>query len=443
MSTSTIVTNELSQHPTGFSGVSSYSNSDVENGYTDSTSATYARIYLTRGQNAVTNVFYNFPILNIPSDATINSISCSVKCSISNTTASRVQTRIAQILCGNEVIGNAHTVDSSTTAFNMDIGTLTASDISGKSFRIQLYAIRGSSSTNTSYYFQFYGATLNINYTYNQIVYEITSVSNVPGVSMSPASANIYAGDGRSFEIVGDLTNVEVTDNYIDVTSDLVPQTGGSVSAIYTLSNVNDDHVIVFNISGNKVYVKRNGVWKKARNVKVKVNGVWENIEYVHKKVNGYWQSMADRSVMFDQNALYIDGNSIPCYGPSSFIADNVPWCMEEMSLSTVASYVEALQTSTYSNAKPTIYTKTGSMTFNNEQYFTYSPADFNGTVLLGDYYVVLVPANYSFIRSNTVSNCGENLAITEIPYYLLTVDSMQVYSSSEQKTRNLIDYTP
>lgn len=59
---------------------------------------------------------------------------------------------------------------------------------------------------------------------------------------------------------------------------------------------------------GNTIYIKVNGTWKEAANVKVKVNGTWKDVSVVHKKVNGYWQQQSEKSDMFDPNALYIKG---------------------------------------------------------------------------------------------------------------------------------------
>lgn len=61
-------------------------------------------------------------------------------------------------------------------------------------------------------------------------------------------------------------------------------------------------------ISGNTIYIKRNGVWVEATDVLVKVNGSWQSVSSSYKKVNGAWVEQDDKSAMFDSNAVYVGG---------------------------------------------------------------------------------------------------------------------------------------
>lgn len=309
MKTETITEN-ASSHPVSCdSGYSAYSIADIENACTDSSSTTYATINLTRGTGATTTVYFSFNF-NIPTTATINSVACTAKCYISNRTNANINIRQIRLYSGSTAKGTASTVGNSTSEFAIttgDVSTWTAANVNNA--KIRLYAKRGAQNVDTNYYFRFYGATFTVNYTYEQTIYEVTSQSDVTGVSMSPSSADIVAGGVRTFEILGDLTNVIVEDNSVDVTSQLVEENHGSVSATYTLSNVSEDHFVYFYcVHGNKIFVKVNGTWVESQDVKVKDNSTWQSVSKAYKHDNGSWVEQSDKSAMFDSNALYLKG---------------------------------------------------------------------------------------------------------------------------------------
>lgn len=146
------------------SGYSAYSVSNLNNGCAGDTSTSYAQINLTRQANAVTEIYYNFGTLSIPTGATSISVSCSCKCSINTTSASRVSTRQAQLYRGTTAMGTASNVANSTTAFSISAGTWTAAQLNG-GVKLRLYAVRGTSNVSNNYYFRLYGATLTVTYT--------------------------------------------------------------------------------------------------------------------------------------------------------------------------------------------------------------------------------------------------------------------------------------
>lgn len=151
-------------HPTSYDDedYSYYNLQSVANGYTDSDSSNYAQIDLTRGSRAETYFYFKFDTSTIPSDATIQSVECSVKCYISTTNNNRVATREVQMSSGTTLKGSSHTVSDSTTAFDMSCGTWTRSELND--CRIKLHAVRGTNQTSGSQYFRFYGATLSVTY---------------------------------------------------------------------------------------------------------------------------------------------------------------------------------------------------------------------------------------------------------------------------------------
>ena len=59
-------------------------------GLGDGTTGSYAGFNLTRGSNGITNVYYNFDCSAIPDDATITSVSCYYRSSISTSNVNYV-----------------------------------------------------------------------------------------------------------------------------------------------------------------------------------------------------------------------------------------------------------------------------------------------------------------------------------------------------------------
>lgn len=144
------------------------SNSTVtnpNNGLTDHTSTTYAEV---AGNNTY-YMMYKFDTSSIPENATINSISCTVKAQHTRSTAIGQ----AQLYTGSTAKGSAYTFGNTTTAFELTTGTWTRSELNDIKLRI------GSNYTGTStYYTRFYGATLTVNYTVQEDIYTYT-ISNI------------------------------------------------------------------------------------------------------------------------------------------------------------------------------------------------------------------------------------------------------------------------
>lgn len=217
-----------SSHPVSYdSGYSAYSVSGLDQGNTDSTSTNYATINFTRGSAAETIIFYNFD-LDIPSAATITSVTCEAKCYISTTNSSRIATRQIQLYSGSTAKGDAHTVSNSTSEFTITPGTWTAAQLNNA--KIRLYAKRGNSNTTTNYYYRFYGATLSVEYSVNTTAYEVTASSNVDGVTIQPATQDVIEGESGSV-VVSSITDVVIIDNGTDVTSSFTTA-NASMSAV-------------------------------------------------------------------------------------------------------------------------------------------------------------------------------------------------------------------
>ena len=135
----------------------------ISNGFTDAESDSYASFNLAQGSEAETFIFYNFG-LSIPADAVINSISLKAKGYISNTGAARVAIRQIQMCIGTTPVGTSANLTTTPTAFTLTQELLTAEQLNLATIRI--YAKRGTSNVTSAYIARFYGATLEVAYTY-------------------------------------------------------------------------------------------------------------------------------------------------------------------------------------------------------------------------------------------------------------------------------------
>lgn len=231
---------------------SSGSVTNPDNGLSDTSSTTYAQV--PGGSSYYME--YSFDTSNIPIEATINSVSCSVKAQHTRSTA----IGSAQLYAGSTAKGSAYTFGNTTTPFDLSTGTWTASELQTLKLRV------GSTYTGTStYYTRFYGAELTINYTVNDDVYTYT-ISNIStdhaieisdanvtkyavnasssyaGATVSPATQAIREGRNAVVNIaVNNLYEIIVKDNGTDVTGSLVQNSTGYT---YTASNIQSVHNI-------------------------------------------------------------------------------------------------------------------------------------------------------------------------------------------------------
>ena len=238
------ISDTISAHPSSFdSSNSSYASVDsshpIENGYEDSSSTTYAQFVLTTGRNAETYIYYNFDFSEIPTDATISSLSCTAKGYVSSTSSRYISTRQMQLCTGTTAMGSSVTLSNSASAQTITTGTWTVAQL--KNAKIRLYVTRGTSSTtSTNYYCRFYGATFSVTYSFQGTQYTLTATSDVDGVSVDPVAATATNGESQTFTIVPDNLTIDdfvVKDNDVDVTENLASQQiggNGSVSKTAT-----------------------------------------------------------------------------------------------------------------------------------------------------------------------------------------------------------------
>lgn len=252
-------TSTVTIHPTSLDSntTTCYSSSNIANGYADATSTTYAQFYLNRGSRAQTIVDYEFEDPDIPTNATITSVSCRAKTYINQTNANRISTRQIQLYAGNTAKGSAYTIGTSTSSYAITAGSWTAVDL--KDAKIRMNIVRGTSSTNSSYYVRFYGATLTIDYSLSTTAYAITASSSAANVFVSPTSQEVYANEDAD-EIRIDapsLDDILVTDNGNDITSSLIRHnnTSGSFTTSFIPSSFDETNSVYDHTTGdNGVY---------------------------------------------------------------------------------------------------------------------------------------------------------------------------------------------
>ena len=157
----------ITVYPSGYDTVNSnykgiYSGHDINLGYADATSTTYAGIYLNTGNYADTKFYYTFNLSSLPANATINSVTCTAKCHITST--SGIPTRTIQLSSGTTEKGTASTLSTTSgTTYDLTVGTWTAAELQNAC--IYLHAVRSTTNATTDRTFRFYGATLTVNYT--------------------------------------------------------------------------------------------------------------------------------------------------------------------------------------------------------------------------------------------------------------------------------------
>lgn len=265
-----------------------YSVSNISRAYTGSTSTTYGSVNLTRGKNAVTYIYFLFDTSSIPANATITSVSCSAKLSISNVSVGNVAANEVDLCSGTTTKDSTILTGTTTVTITLSGGTWTRAEVND--VRLKLYAMRGTGNTNYGYNFRIYGGTLTVGYTVNETYYEVTTSCNSSSVTISPSSAEYSAGSNVDITISGDITGGVATDNNVDVTSSI---TGSGTSYTYTISNISADHVFVLTMpdTGPTVSIKQNGTWVQASKVYIKQSGSWVQATKIYVKNNGSWES--------------------------------------------------------------------------------------------------------------------------------------------------------
>lgn len=169
--------------PSGYEGLSNMSidsSYPISRGYTNADSTNYTRFNVTASRTG--EVYFTFDVSDIPSGATITSVSANGKARVSSTT--RITNTVMQFYSGSTAKGN-NTAFASTTATKRTLspGSWTRSELNN----LRLKVGGTASSSSSSKRIDFYGADITIEYT--------TGTVHVTGVSLDKATDTIEAGE--------------------------------------------------------------------------------------------------------------------------------------------------------------------------------------------------------------------------------------------------------
>lgn len=269
--------------------------------------STRSAIYPATGAGSELIYFYNFgEVTGIPSNVVITNVSADI--AISAAYSGQGYDSITIQLCiGTTPVGSPSTFSPQNAAaeqVNVDGGSgWTIADLSIA--KIKVTGVRNSTNSNNDNTgardnISLHGGTIVVTYTdgetFNGYTYTLQNIqtghtivitenpeytlvasSNVQDVTITPASATVRGRESVIFNISGDISEVVVLDNGIDVTTQL---RSNSTGYTYTISSVTSSHTIVVSEpSAESNYIKVDGVFRKVRGYYKKVNGTWSLIQ--------------------------------------------------------------------------------------------------------------------------------------------------------------------
>lgn len=211
---------------TGMTNMSTSSSYPATRGYNDTSNTQFARFSVT--QNAEGSIYYTFNASSIPAGATITNVTAKAKVYIN----SRVSNAGCQLYSGTTAKGTRTTfTNTQSTVVTLSPGSgWTRSDLND--LRIRLTGT-GANSTSSKYYY-FAGAEVEVTYTVT--AYDVTASGDG---TLEPASAELESGESYTLKISGLSSKPTVTDNNVDVTSQVTESTEATEVAVPDGSTVN------------------------------------------------------------------------------------------------------------------------------------------------------------------------------------------------------------
>lgn len=242
--------------------------SNPSNMYTRVDQGAYENYATLTHNRASTSTYYlyltgfDFSSVTIPSNATVTGFSVRIKASGSglNTNSSYRMS----LYNGTSAISNTtvtSSITATTTTFTFPNGNLTWDSLKQLTdFRIRVPIRRLSSNVSAS--INIYGAEVNVMYTLPGHTITLSTEANdisAIGYNGSTWQNSATVDDGGYFQILisGNLNNIVVTDNNVDVTSSLVyhDDDGEKIYDQYDYNkyNVHEDHDIVVSHSSSQI----------------------------------------------------------------------------------------------------------------------------------------------------------------------------------------------
>ena len=230
-------------------GTSYLTVSNSENAFTNTDSTTYATVQNTNASTSNRYIYlkgFNFD--DIPSNAIINSFEIKYKASESGgSTSSSYRPRICNDT--TTLTGSSTAIGTTATTYSFTGVTDSWETISGygDDFSIRINCRRNNRNTAATFYI--YGVEILVDYTV-PIYHSVTSSTNSGTITPSGTTSVL---EGDDYVLIIDVTNPTVTDNNVDVTSQLVQSTEVTATLIpesyensgFTLSNVTNAYADV------------------------------------------------------------------------------------------------------------------------------------------------------------------------------------------------------
>lgn len=212
---------------------SSYASvANASNMYTNTDSTTYGTF--THNRASTSNTYYGylrgFNFSDVPSNAIINGWTVKIKASATGHTTSTSSSYYMSLVNNTTQIGSTSAsgrLSTTVTTFTFAEGSLTWDTIKGYGANFGIRIPMRRASSNTADVVSVYGAEIEVDYTLP--VYHDVTLSN--STSANVAVSDSHPLEGTDVVVSTDtLTGITVKDNGVDVTSQFVQASGGTVS---------------------------------------------------------------------------------------------------------------------------------------------------------------------------------------------------------------------
>lgn len=218
-----------------------------------SSSTTYATLTTSTTGGATSYAFWKFDCSSIPSNATIESVSCVAKCYVSSTR--NIGTRSVQLYYGTSTAkGSSVSFNNNESTQTLNCGTWTREELNDINIRVA--GTRGTRTNSAT--IRFYGADLTVTYTMPQNYTVTTTITN--GVLVNPNASEVVVGGSdldfffrgnektkfMSMKVNGAAVTVTKVAGQNSSAATWTPSTNYGTYNNYAITNVNSDDSTYF-----------------------------------------------------------------------------------------------------------------------------------------------------------------------------------------------------